>query len=220
MANPGMQRVQIVAMCVQVPEGFAADSGLMVDSTSQTGGKSSLVVASLNQREAKMLHTLIRINPERSVLSRPHILVPDGRTGVIHIGGQVPVAMLVEATPPGGEPGDMAVIKMVEYGINLQVTPRISKDGRYFSLDADLGISELFTEVPTTPLGFRDSSAKTKTDFVRAGASTKGMGITESSIKSSMVLPVGGTMVFGGQVQLGSAPKKSELLWILTPSLR
>ena len=112
--------VTIEMVIVVMPAGFCEESGLMVDqSKPKPGEKLPKIAAILNEREAKMLKALIRINPDACVLSRPQISVPDWETGWVFVGGNFPVAADPEMSSTQGKKAsipDAAKVKYLQVG--------------------------------------------------------------------------------------------------------
>jgi Flp pilus assembly secretin CpaC len=118
-------QVVMTVTVVQVPRGFAADSGLTGDSGEQCCG--------LSAREARMLTALFRAAKARGeleVLSRPMMQVADGQTGTVRVGQEYPVPGEPQVRLAGGVVTVERTVKLVPVGLSLKCTPRISPDGR------------------------------------------------------------------------------------------
>jgi hypothetical protein len=225
--------VWLNAMCVKMPAGFCEECGFTIDNlSSKVGDKASSIAICLSEREAKMLKALIPIYPERRTLSNPVLIIADGQRAHVQAGGKFPIVADAANTSSDEKTIPTDSTKNVEYldiGTSFEVTPKISKDGRYIMLKVEPRISELVSgqiEVPGTPLGFRDSKAKTQVRILRPGKGDEGLVHVQCSLPTTIVVPVGGTAVIGSTVSDSAffssegEPKKvemlSEMLWIVT----
>jgi len=138
-------QVTIRVVVVQVPRGFVAQSGLNV------GGTPGATTWTLSPRELHMLTALFRAAKERGecdVLSRPELCVCDGQTGYVQIGQDVAVASPAQAAPAGGQAAAVRQVVFAPTGLSLQMTPKVSADGKSVRLNTDVRLAEV-TDVAT-----------------------------------------------------------------------
>ena len=80
-------------------------------------------------------------NNSTEILSKPSVLVLDGRQARIQVGEQIPISKL-----PMSSAQDLFVVPDVEYlpvGITLNIRPRISNDNKYVTMQVETIISEV-----------------------------------------------------------------------------
>ena len=80
-------------------------------------------------------------NNSTEILSKPSVLVLDGRQARIQVGEQIPISKL-----PMSNAQDLFVVPDVEYlpvGITLNIRPRISNDNKYVTMQVETIISEV-----------------------------------------------------------------------------
>ncbi len=117
-------QVIVQAMVIQVPRGFAAETGLEIGPTAGNAW-------TLSPREAKMLTGLIRAakgRGELDVLARPTVQVADNQTGFVRIGPDHKVVTPAALVQAGGAPA-ATTTTTVATGLSFRVTPRVSPDG-------------------------------------------------------------------------------------------
>jgi Flp pilus assembly secretin CpaC len=211
--KPTEPQVQIDVMCVQVPEGFATESGLTAN---QSTHKVEDLITCLNPRETKMLNALLRATPGKQVLALPRLTVEDGQTGYISTGGPVEEVAVLEATTRADGKTDYTpkTVRFTASHLAIKVTPKISKDKGNIMLRVDAETANA-SEVGTTVNKVeRDDNGKT------IQTPTIGPGINVGTVQTTVVLPDGGTAVLANSIESArDKTKKTELLWIVTPHL-
>ncbi|HEV3386057.1 MAG TPA: sigma-70 family RNA polymerase sigma factor [Gemmata sp.] len=227
--NAGEKQLLIEAMIVEMPAKFCDESGLTV--AHKWDEETALLLTCLNRREVKMLHSLIRINPERQGISRPLLTVRDGETCYAQMGGEYPVLTDFQKTLEDAVKARS--IKMIPYGYALAVTPKVNKDDGNILLRIETRAAQVSTHVvvPEIPSPPRDQSgALSDKNFLEqdynkefdagSGLPKGSTGIQTSpsfhtrSVHTSLIIPPGGTVVIASKSESGSKP--TELLWILT----
>ena len=141
LAKLDQEPAQIVAkvMVVRVPRGFAERAGLNV------GAKEPANVWALSPREAHMLANLLaaaKDKGELEVLTRPLLQVCDGQTGRVHVGQERAVVTGFEVKTAGETASVEKVMKMVPVGVAVELTPRLSPDGKSVLLNVDFRQTE------------------------------------------------------------------------------
>jgi len=138
------------------------------------------------------LTALIQENQAR-VLSEPNLIVMDGEKADILVGGSIPIPVI----QPGGGGGGLAgiTIQYQDYGVKLQIEPRVEADGR-IHLKVSPEVSSLDYANAVTISGFSIPALRTR--------------------KASSVVTVGDgqTLVIGGLLQndISKAVKRIPLL--------
>lgn len=216
--------VTIEVLIVVMPAGFCEESGLMVDRPKpKVGEKLPKIAAILNDREAKMLKALIRINPDACVLSRPQISVLDWETGWMFVGSNFPVIADTEMSSKQGKKvstPDAPKINYVQVGAGASVRPKIGEDGRTVTLDIEARVGKMCPEhikVPANSVGFQDSSAKTTVQNFPPNKDNESLAFIQTSLPVSINVPDGGTAVIGSPLPASKWAEKTELLFLLTP---
>ncbi len=223
--NSGEKELLIEAMIVEMPAKFCAECGLTEDAPKRDE-KSALLVTCLNPREVKMLHSLIRISPTREVISRSTLTIRDGETGTLQVGGDYPV--LTDVSNSQAEAGQSPSVTTINLGVALTVTPKVNKANGDILLTIATRVAQAPDRVipPETPSAPRDPSLSDKNFLEQhykkefdAGAGLPNSiqtspKINERSFDISLIIPSGGTVVFGNKNVPGTNP--TELLWILT----
>jgi type II secretory pathway component GspD/PulD (secretin) len=175
----------------------------------------------LTKRETTMLTCLLRSEAEKEVLSRPQVLALDGQTAFIQIGQPVELVTGLEAAFKDGTTVYTPKKTKFNLGMTLQVTPKISKDGKSISLQASAYYRALAgtpVQLPVTSGGRQDDSeegVRPASCLLCLGEPTENVQTLEGTVK----VADGGTAVLGGMV-VSPAPcadrMPAELLWILT----
>ena len=147
-------------------------------SSSSGGGLSYLVdVAGINRAQLTAIASDSRVN----ILSTPRILVNSGQEASIDVGTQVPTlsAQTTAATQTNGSSNILQSVQYRNTGIILDVKPTIYSDNR---IDLDIS-QEVSSALPIDPASGVNSPA-----------------ISNRSIKTSLSLNDGGSVVLGGLV--------------------
>jgi general secretion pathway protein D len=147
-------------------------------SSNSSGGLSYLVdVAGINRAQLTAIASDSRVN----ILSTPRILVNSGQEASIDVGTQVPT-LSAQTTATTQTNGNSNILQSVQYrntGIILDVKPTIYSDNR---IDLDIS-QEVSSALPIDPASGVNSPA-----------------ISNRSIKTSLSLNDGGSVVLGGLV--------------------
>ena len=204
--------VFIQATCVRVPTGFCDRVGLI----NERAQGAALDVHALTPRETRMFTALLRAEPNREVLARPHMLIADKKTGSSQISQNLNMVTEVRATTEGQNKIYTAKTVPVEVGFKMQVTPTITTSG-FVKLEIETRYTDL------------------QNGNVTVGGVPAPV-LNDQSVKSSAIIPDGGTIVLRGMVR-GAPPRKvvtavtgfpfplteirennpsHELLWVLT----
>ena len=130
------------------------------------------------------------------ILSRPRLSCQSGKEAKLVVGGEVPV--LSGTVTPGTTPGSVgattgASVEYKEYGIILNIKPRLEESGR-IHLNLDLGVSEVGDTVSTS--------------YALAYTMTKRTATTE------LFLNDGQTMAIGGLIKKRSSEDLRRMPWL------
>jgi len=173
----------------------------------------------LSQRETRMLTALLRAEPLKDVVSRPQLMVLDNQTGFVQATQQVEVVTGLEAETKNGATVYTPKVEKLDLGMTLKVTPRFSADGKYINLRVESQYTDLAgpaVQVPVTPAGAENRLADhgNAGEFLRLAP----RGTNEQSVKTTVMLPAGGTVAINSEAAAGDRKGKQsgELLWVLT----
>ncbi|AMV24806.1 ECF RNA polymerase sigma factor SigE [Gemmata sp. SH-PL17] len=204
--------VFVQATCVRVPTGFCERIGLKSEHAQGT----VYDVHVLTPRETRMFTSLLRVEPNREVLTRPQMLIADKKTGSSQISQNLDMVTEVRATTEGQNKIYTAKTMPVEVGFKMQVTPTITSNGL------------VHLEIKTLHTNLVDGS-------VKVGGARAPI-LNEHAVGSHVLVPDSGTVVFRTVVR-GAPPQKAtttetgfpfplteirenwpshEILWILT----
>ncbi|MDY3561093.1 sigma-70 family RNA polymerase sigma factor [Gemmata sp. JC673] len=125
--------VVIQSVCVRVPDGFCKRAGLTENSLVGPGGD----CWQLNQREARMLKSLLATERNGSVVHRHQLVVADGKTASAESLRKLDVVTSVQTTTEGGAKVYTTKTRPVEVGLKLQFAPKFLPSGSA-SLDVKL----------------------------------------------------------------------------------
>jgi hypothetical protein len=185
----GQRAVVVQAVCVRVPAGFCERAGLKAN---RGGDKQPAGGAwTLGHREAKMFGALLR-SESGEVITCPMVLTQDGQVAKVDVCQPITLAGGTKAVASDGSSKTVSVLEKCETGVNLQVHPEVSADGRYVRLKV------------TAKWGWLEDSG-----------SPSAVQVSESVV----VVPTGGTAVLKSPVgctQAASGKKPGEVLWVLT----
>jgi pilus assembly protein CpaC len=144
------------------------------------------------------LNTLIQENKVR-VLSRPRVSCLSGKEAKLLVGGEVPV-LSGTVTPGAGTSGGVAAtpgnVEYKEYGITLNIKPRVDELGR-IRLGLDLTVSELGQQISTA--------------YALAYTFTKRNATTELYLDDGETVAIGGLIKHKTEEDLRKFPWLSEI---------
>ena len=109
-------------------------------------------------------------NTSAEILSKPSVLVLDGRQARIQVGEQIPISKL-----PISNSEDNFLVPDIEYiptGITLNLRPRISDDGKNVTMQIETIITEALSEGSSTVLSAPIISNRKVESFVRIANNT------------------------------------------------
>src|SRR5262249_48019776 len=163
----------------------------------------------------------LRGEAEKKVLSRPQVLALKGQTAFIQVGQPVELVTGLEAASTGATTVYTPKKTKFDLGTTLQVTPKVSKDGKSISLRVNTYYRALAgtpVQLPVTASGQQDDGeegVRPAACLLCLGEPTENVQTAEGTVR----VADGGTAVVGGMV-VSPAPsdgrKPAELLWILT----
>jgi RNA polymerase sigma factor (sigma-70 family) len=207
----GQRTVVVDAMCVEVPGGFCQRSGLTAEE--EVG-----IAWVLSPRERRMFQAILRGEPAKDILSRPRIVVTEGKTGFAQVGQDFPAVV-----GTASDPKDQKIV-YTHLGITLRVTPHIGVDGRIIMRvkSTNAALSGISVEVPVDGAG-----TNTPAEYLQALAQH---GVNVQDIETTVIVPDGGTALIQGvvaresvvEVRGAGKPRrevtraKYESLWIIT----
>ena len=154
------------------------------------------------------------------ILSAPDILVRDGRSATILVGGEIPVPV-----PQVGSGANMIVIDYKEYGVRLQVTPRIL-DGGQVGMLIQPEVSTLDYSNAIVVSGFRIPALRVRraeTDVNVASGETLVIGglLQDADVDSMRKIPILGDIPFLGELFKfrSKSRAKTQLVILVTPEV-
>ncbi|MBI1832827.1 MAG: hypothetical protein HYR84_15410 [Planctomycetes bacterium] len=190
-----------------------------VSPTSSVGG----IVLSAGSDTVNVLIRALKTQGRLTVLSRPQIMTLDNQTALIQVGATVPYAdgaatiTNIGITPPS--------ISRQPTGVNLQVTPRITPDGRVLMRGVPdiTSLSPIQLDLGNGLKGTIFNTQHLETTVVAADGETIMLGglITKSDDKSENKIPwLGDLPGIGAAFRYRTyATKKTELMIIMTPQI-
>jgi len=197
---------------------FADQPWLMQAMSSVLGGSGAMgnVLAIGAQLDA------LRQNNAARVLSEPNLLVDDGGTATITVGGEIPVPV----SQTGGTGGGSISIEWKPYGVLMQVAPTILEGSEKINLKVSPEVSSLDYANSVTISGFvlpamRQRKASTVVTIENGGTLVLGGLIQRDEAKAVSKLPLLGDLPILGelfrhrQFQNG----ESELIILVTPRI-
>lgn len=189
-AKANERSVMVEAMCVRVPVGFSEKCGL-----AENASESAWM---LSPRETRMLQAIIRAEPKQEVLCHPRLITLDNQTAIVQVGGEVPY-VASEEEAKDRKAGKFQRIAFQPVGLSLQVTPRVSADGKLIQLRVETQHTQ---------------AAPTQVDL---GNGVKATAFNSQKIETTIALSDGGTAVLhAGYNKSADGKGASEQLWVLT----
>ncbi|MSQ94602.1 MAG: hypothetical protein EXR98_08600 [Gemmataceae bacterium] len=200
--------------------GFQSINNLGMGRASATNGIGGFVFSASNNSVAVMVRALKTQN-RLEVLSRPTLMTLDNQTALINIGKEIP---LVNGFATNAQGNITPTVIRQPTGVSMQVTPRITPDGRVL-MRVIPEVSSVGERVPITDTTFSFAINKQhlETTIAAADGETIVLGglITRRDEKIENKIPW-----FGDLPLIGAAfryrtydKKKSELIIIMTPHI-
>ncbi|MEO6423659.1 MAG: type II secretion system secretin GspD, partial [Candidatus Nitrotoga sp.] len=164
---------------------------------------------------------LLATDSRVKVISSPHIMVTDNQTAKIQVGDRVPITSQTQSVL-GSTTGLIASIQYIDTGILLTVTPRINAGGQV-TMDINQEVSAAAITTTSSINSPTISKRSVKTTVVVKSGETMVLGglITDNNTRASSGLPflskipyIGG--LFGTQT---FAENRTELVLLITPRL-
>ena len=164
---------------------------------------------------------LLATDSRVKVISSPHIMVTDNQTAKIQVGDRVPITSQTQSVL-GSTTGLIASIQYIDTGILLTVTPRINAGGQV-TMDINQEVSAAAITTTSSINSPTISKRSVKTTVVVKSGETMVLGglITDNKTNASSGLPylskipfIGG--LFGTQ---SIANNRTELVLLITPRL-
>ena len=161
-------------------------------------------------------------NSSAEILSKPSILVLDGRQARIQVGEQIPISKY-----PVTKTGNEFEIPDVEYlpvGITLNLRPRISADNRQITMQIETIITETEGEETSSILSAPTISNRKVESFVRIANNTPfivGGLISNKSSDASKKIPLLHKIPFLGKLFKSNTnnKEKREVIVVITPHI-
>jgi general secretion pathway protein D len=156
-----------------------------------------------------------------NVISSPHVMVTDNQTAEINVGDQVPTTSQTQSVA-GSAVGIISSVTYIDTGVLLSVTPRINSGG-LVTMEIQQEVSTAATTTTSSIDSPTISTRSMKTTVVVKSGETMVMGglITENESQKSSGLPylskiplIGG--LFGAQ---GYGNSRTELIILITPRM-
>jgi len=154
------------------------------------------------------------------ILSAPDILVRDGRPASILVGGEIPVPV-----PQVGAGANVIVIDYKEYGVRLQVTPKVLSDGTV-GMRIEPEVSTLDYSNAIVVSGFRIPALRVRraqTDVNVADGETLVLGglLQDADVDSMRKIPILGDIpILGELFKFRSKTRaKTQLVILVTPEI-
>ena len=184
-----------------MPAGFCETAGLTAE------GPASAWV--LTQREKRMFTALLQAEKSHGmmdVVTRPQLVALNEQTAFFQVSQQAEVVTGLKPEIKNGKTEYTAKVATVDVGVWLRLTPKINANG-YMQLRIATETAELG--------GLVKVAAKAADGFtdVYAPATNK------HSMETTVVLPVGGTVVVSGGLSSAGGKPATETLWMLTTHL-
>ncbi len=126
-----------------------------------------------------------------NVISSPHIMVTDNQTAEIKVGDQVPTTSQTQSVV-GSAVGLISTVTYIDTGVLLSVTPRINAGGL-----VTMEIEQVVSTASTTTTSSIDSPT-----------------ISTRSVKTTVVVKSGETMVMGGLITENEAVKTTGIPYL------
>lgn len=202
-------------------------SNLAVGRINSELGFGGLVLAASSESVSVLIRALQECN-RLEVLGRPHIMTLDNQPAFIQIGKRVP-RITGSMAPTLGTGQVFNTFELVNVGLILGVTPRISPDGMVV-MEIDAEKSELGPENEGIPISisegtvirsptFNTTMAQTTVSAADGETIVLGGLITKSTSKTERKVPLLGDIPVAGMLfrYEASQCRRSELLIVLTP---
>jgi hypothetical protein len=211
------KQVVIEATFLEMRTDFVSEIGLTADRP-KNAENSSLLVTCLSSRERKMLAALMRAKPsEVDIISRPQMIMADGQTGYCQVGSSLPMTAIFETNPKDGKAAPDITYATV--GLTMRVTPKVSKDSGSVRLTLEPQTSrvvDLDTASENLAVPARAESpdkAHSAQIAGKEGVESNQVTVIESvQLRTSVVLPNGGTVVIGKKVESNTVIETKNLV--------
>jgi type II secretion system protein D len=217
--NPGVQR----------NSDLVGSQGLSHFSLNRTNGDLGFggLVLSASSESVSVLLRALKANRRVDVLARPQVMTLDNQPAFIRVGQRVPQITDAQTT----QFGLVNSVELIDIGLILGVTPRISPDG-VVVMDIDTERSEIDRSVDGVPISaingqvitspiFNATTAQTTVSAADGETIILGGLITKSSVKDSRRVPyLSNIPILGALFRYNASDvQRRELLIIMTPHI-
>jgi type II secretory pathway component GspD/PulD (secretin) len=134
-------------------------------------------------------------------ISRIQLTTMNNQSAFVQVGSRVPVVQNTTVTAKGTQNN----INIIDLGLILKVTPRISADGMV-TMKVDVVRSALGAESEGTPISIQDDKVMARMRHIE-----------NTEVNATVTIPNGQTAVLGGAAREGKSDK--ELVIIVTPHI-
>jgi len=188
----------------------------------------ALTMGTLDSQGYKLLFEALETIGHTEVVSSPRIAAMNNQEAKVLVGTRQPFVTETTTTPGAGASVTAEAVTFVDVGVNLTVTPTITKDG-FVMMKIKPEVSSLGTpiktskgnEIPVVSTSQAETSVMVKNGntIVLAGLIENRDSKTDKRIPFASKIPLIGNLFGSHTVGSTSLPEKKELVIFLTPTI-